>query len=134
MPRLKIERLTREAFAPFGDIIEPGNAVRAYPINNGTTQRYHEVAQVDALDAALDPQRDPGAHVGVSIFRAQPREYPFRVEIMERHPYGSQAFVPIANEHGLAPFLVLVGPASPESSEVRWSGGGPRLTSRAIRF
>ena len=45
MNELRIERLTREAFAPFGDVIELAGA-RHYPINGGNTERYHDLARV----------------------------------------------------------------------------------------
>jgi len=93
----KIEPLTREAFAPFGDVIEVSDAVRHFPINAGTTERYHDLAdiQLDAQGRAI-----------VSIFRAQPRTLPFAITMLERHPLGSQAFMPL---HG-RPYLVAVAP------------------------
>ncbi|MFT3791115.1 MAG: ureidoglycolate lyase [Rudaea sp.] len=91
----KVEPLTREAFAPFGDVIEASDAVRHFPINGGTTERYHDLANVE-VDAA--------GHVIVSIFRAQPRTLPFAIAMLERHPLGSQAFMPL---HG-RPYLVAV--------------------------
>lgn len=93
----KIESLTREAFAAFGDVIEASDAVRHFPINEGTTERYHDLAdiQLDARGRAI-----------VSIFRAQPRTLPFAITMLERHPLGSQAFMPL---HG-RPYLVAVAP------------------------
>lgn len=90
--------LTRENFAPFGDVIEASDAVRHYPINAGNTERYHDLATVDV---------GAGGRAIVSIFRGQPRELPFVVEMMERHPVGSQAFVPMSGR----PYLVVVAPA-----------------------
>ena len=43
---LKPEPLTRAAFAPFGDVIEMPGA-HHYPINENTTERYHDLAEVD---------------------------------------------------------------------------------------
>lgn len=90
--------LTREAFAPFGEVIEANDAARHFTINGGNTERYHDLA-------AIEPGAD--GKVIVSIFRGQPRQLPFTVEMMERHPKGSQAFVPMS---GL-PYLVVVAPA-----------------------
>ncbi|MDQ8022035.1 MAG: ureidoglycolate lyase [Moraxellaceae bacterium] len=95
---LTVEPLTREAFAPFGDVIEASDAVRHFPINAGNTERFHDLA-------TLDPGE--GGRVIVSIFRGLPRALPFFVVMMERHPRGSQAFVPLS---GL-PYLVVVAPA-----------------------
>ncbi|NMF91186.1 ureidoglycolate lyase [Aromatoleum petrolei] len=92
------EPLTPEAFAPFGDVIEAGDAVRQFPINGGNTMRYHDLAKIDP---------GPDGHAIVSIFRGEPRALPFPVEMMERHPLGSQAFVPMSGR----PYLVVVAPA-----------------------
>jgi len=84
---LTVEPLTAEAFAPFGDVIEPAAAKTVYAINEGTAQRFHDLATLDCA-----PE---GGRVIVSIFRAAPRELPFTVRMLERHPLGSQAFVPL---------------------------------------
>ncbi|MCC4118738.1 ureidoglycolate lyase [Aromatoleum toluclasticum] len=96
--RLQVEPLTREAFAPFGDVIEASDAAHHFTINGGNTERYHDLAKIDP---------GPGGRTIVSIFRGQPRRLPFTVEMMERHPLGSQAFVPLSD----APYLVVVAPA-----------------------
>lgn len=95
---LTIEPLTREAFAPFGDVIELAGA-KQIPINLGTTIRYHDLAKVDVSDE--------GGRTLVNLFRGQPRELPFEVKMLERHPLGSQAFVPLYDK----PYLVVVAPA-----------------------
>lgn len=93
---LTVEPLTRAAFAPFGDVIEAGSAASHYAINTGTTTRFHDLA-------AIDTTREGGRPV-LSLFRAQPRELPFAVAMLERHPLGSQAFVPLSQR----PYLVVV--------------------------
>jgi len=98
MKTLKMERLTREAFAPFGDVIELEGA-RHFPINGGTTERFHDLATIDVC-------RDDGRPL-VNVFRAQPRSLPLEIAMMERHPLGSQAFLPLAG----ARYLVVVAPA-----------------------
>ena len=94
---MKIRKLTREGFATFGDVITKEGA-RHYPINNGTTERFHDLAQIDVADADGKPL--------VSLFQGQPRQLPLEVTIMERHPLGSQAFIPLSKN----PYLVLVAP------------------------
>ncbi|AOJ09706.1 ureidoglycolate hydrolase [Burkholderia sp. ABCPW 14] len=98
MKTLAIEPLTRAAFAPFGDVIETDGA-KQIPINLGTTMRFHDLAHVDVADEGGRPL--------VNLFRGQPRTLPFEVTMLERHPLGSQAFVPLAD----APYLVVVAPA-----------------------
>ncbi|MBS0356515.1 MAG: ureidoglycolate lyase [Proteobacteria bacterium] len=105
---LNPQPLTREAFAPFGEVIEASDAVRHFTINAGNTERYHDLAQIEA---------GPDGKVIVSIFRGQPRTLPFRVEMMERHPLASQAFIPMSGK----PYLVVVAPAgaAPKAEDLR---------------
>ncbi len=97
-PVLHVEALSRVAFAPFGEVIEADAATSCFMINGGNTERFHDLARIEP---------GPQGRAIVSIFRGQPRPLPFRVAIMERHPLGSQAFMPLS---GL-PYLVVVAPA-----------------------
>jgi ureidoglycolate lyase len=107
MKALAIEPLTREAFAPFGDVIELEGA-KQIPINLGTTIRYHDLAKVDVTDE--------GGRTLVNLFRGQPRALPFEITMMERHPLGSQAFIPLNDK----PYLVVVAPAGElDESKIR---------------
>jgi ureidoglycolate lyase len=83
---LKTEPLSRDAFAPFGEVIETAGA-HHYPINENTTERFHDLARVEI-----------GAEGGrplINVFRGQPRPRPIAIRLMERHPLGSQAFYPL---------------------------------------
>ena len=91
---LKIRPLTAEAFAPFGDVIE-ANGAETININQGTTQRFHDLAKVQTLK---------DGHTLINIFRGQPRPQPIGICLMEYHPIGSQAFIPMQP----APYLVVV--------------------------
>lgn len=105
---LLVEPLTRTAFAPFGDVIEASDAVQHFSINDGNTERYHDLAHID-----------PGADgkVIVSIFRGQPRALPFEVTMMERHPRASQAFIPLSGRPYLT--VVALAGAAPTAGQLR---------------
>ena len=92
---LAVEPLTREAFAPFGDVIATAGA-KSFLINNGTTERFHDLAKVVTAGE--------GARTLLSIFRRLPFSPPIELKMMERHPLGSQAFMPLSPR----PFLVAV--------------------------
>lgn len=92
---LPIHDLNAAGFAPYGEVIEAGSAARQFAINQGFATRFHDVAQVDV---------GSDARVLVNIFRALPRSLPVQLQVMERHPLGSQAFVAMAE----LPFLVVV--------------------------
>lgn len=85
--------LTPHAFAPFGDVLEAVGAPDMI-INQGLCARFHDRARLDFSDG----------QAGLSLFQGQPRALPLRLEMMERHPRGTQAFVPMSHD----PFLVVV--------------------------
>ncbi len=86
--RIELEPLTQEAFAPYGDVIEIDGA-KHFPINAGTIERYHDLA-----DVAVDVES--GGRAIISIMTCnQTSELPYQIKVMERHPLGSQAFVPM---------------------------------------
>ncbi len=106
---LKVEMLTPAAFQMFGDVIEASQSGHHFSINNGFAERFHDLARIDV--SALDGQPI------ISIFKAQPRQFPMQLMLLERHPLGSQAFVPMSSQ----PFLVVVAPAgnAPELQQMR---------------
>ena len=105
MLEIKVEPLSRENFAPFGDVIELAGASH-YPINNGTTERYHDLARIHA--------EGTDARVLLNIFVGEPRPQPLEICMLERHPYGSQAFYPLQNQ----PWLIVVA-EKPEAQALR---------------
>lgn len=94
------QKLTAAAFAPFGDVIEAAGAAAPLQANQGTAERYDDVAR-------LELTRD-GGQPSLSLFRVrQPTILPFALKLMERHAQGSQTFIPI----GGATYFVVVAPA-----------------------
>jgi ureidoglycolate lyase len=96
MPLIHAAPLTAEAFAPFGDVLDATGEYRL--INDRMCQRFHDRARLD-----FGPETS-GAHPGISIFRAEARALPYSFDLIERHPQGSQAFLPMSAD----PFLVIV--------------------------
>ena len=94
-----VQPLSAKAFAPFGDVMEAVGAPTKM-INQGLCGRFHDLAKPDILPFG---DEDPG-HIGISLFDAEPRALPYRLDMMERHPLGSQAFIPMS----LSPFLIIV--------------------------
>ena len=99
MMNLQARPLTAELFESYGQVIELDKA-RQLSINDGLTTRFHDLLTIDA--------DSENGHPIVNIFRTSPLPLPHQVKIMERHPLGSQAFIPMEN----TPFLVLVAGAS----------------------
>lgn len=104
MREIRLEPLTAAAFAPFGDVLDATGDFRL--INAGLCRRHHDRAQLDF---------GPEGRAGLSIFKAEPRTLPYSFDLIERHPDGSQAFLPMTAD----PFLIIV-------SE------GPEATPRAF--
>ena len=92
MTPLRIEPLTAKAFAPFGEVLEATGNFRL--INAGLCRRHHDRARLDF----------GSGRAGISVFQAEPRSLPYDFDLIERHPEGSQAFLPMTAH----PFLVIV--------------------------
>ncbi len=91
---IAVAPLTAEAFTPFGDVIAASGAPSSL-INRGMCGRYHDLARLDF---------GPDGRAGISIFRGDPYPLPLTLQMVERHPLGSQAFLPLSRD----PFLVIV--------------------------
>lgn len=97
MPQeIHTEALSAEAFAPFGEVLEASGEFKT--INAGWCNRHHDRARLDF---------GPDGRAGISIFEARPRALPYAFSMIERHPEGSQAFLPMTQH----PFLVIVAEA-----------------------
>lgn len=84
---LKAEPLTRERFAPYGEVIETSRD-RSDAMNAARFERFDDLCNVDLIN---------DGHVAVSIARCRtPTTLPLRLDMLERHPLGSQAFVPLS--------------------------------------
>ncbi len=105
---IAVEPLTPEGFAPFGDVITYQDN-DFYPINNGMADRYHALANVVT--------RGEDAKAVISLVKSRQFELPRKLDHMEYHPLGSQAFIPVDN----IPFVVVVAEAGerPDLSQVR---------------
>jgi ureidoglycolate lyase len=97
MLELKAQPLNPEAFAAFGDVID-SRIADSFPINAGRTRRYHDLARVETLGDE--------ARALISIFISQPVPLPLELDFLERHPQGSQAFMPLHQER----FVIVVAP------------------------
>ncbi len=93
-PPLHPKPLTQASFAPYPHVLET-TGKDSFLINNGHCARYHNLAtlSIDHTGAA-----------GISLFEAQHYAFPIKLSLLERHPLGSQAFIPMSTD----PFLVVV--------------------------
>ena len=96
MKTIRAIPLTAEAFAPYGEVLEAEGTPDKI-INQGNCGRHHDRADVDF---------GPDGRAGISIFDARPRSLPYTLDLLERHPHGSQAFLPMHQN----PWLVIVAP------------------------
>ncbi|MEM7197830.1 MAG: ureidoglycolate lyase [Pseudomonadota bacterium] len=93
MTILRPTALNASDFEPFGDIIDTEGAPDII-INQGRCGRYHDRATLDFC----------AGNAGISLFHTDLVTWPITISVMERHPLGSQAFIPMSH----APFLVVV--------------------------
>jgi ureidoglycolate lyase len=89
--------ITKENFSKFGDMITTDD-IKPIEINEGYAKRFDGIAN-------LDTSKDNGETI-ISIFSALKRSFPMKIDMMEKHPLGSQAFIPMKQ----TTFLVLVAP------------------------
>ena len=105
---IKPTPITKENFSKFGDVISTKN-IKPLEINNGYAKRYDGIAN-------LNTSKDNG-ETTISIFSALKRNFPMKIDMMEKHPIGSQAFIPMKE----TTFLVLVAPKDdkPEIEKIK---------------
>ena len=89
--------ITKENFSKFGDMITTEN-IKPLEINNGYAKRFDEIAKLDTTSE--------NGQTTISIFSALKRSFPMKVDMMEKHPLGSQAFIPMKE----TVFLSFVAP------------------------
>ena len=89
--------ITKENFSKFGDMITTEN-IKPLEINNGYAKRFDEIAKLDTSNE--------NGETTISIFSALKRSFPMKINMMEKHPLGSQAFIPMKE----TTFLTLVAP------------------------
>jgi ureidoglycolate lyase len=84
---LQPELLTRERFAPYGDVIETSRE-GSDAMNEARFERFDDLCKIDLIN---------DGRIAVSIARCRtPTSLPLRLDMVERHPLGSQAFVPLS--------------------------------------
>jgi ureidoglycolate lyase len=96
---IKPKPINKENFKKFGDMITTDD-IKPLEINDGYAKRYDGIANLDA-------KKDDGESI-ISIFSALKRSFPMKVGMMEKHPLGSQAFIPMKETTFLA-FVAPVG-------------------------
>ena len=98
---IKPKPINKENFSKFGELVST-EGLKSVDINNGYAKRFGEAVK-------LDTRQDRG-ETTISIFSALKRTFPMKIDMMEQHPLGSQAFIPMKE----TTFLVLVAPKSDE--------------------
>ena len=91
------KEISKENFSKFGDVISI-KGIKHLNINNGYAKRYDDIAN---LNTSME-----NGKTTISIFSALKRSFPMKIDMMEKHPLGSQAFIPMKE----TTFLVLVAP------------------------
>ena len=105
---IKPVKISRSNFSSYGDLISTDD-INPMNINEGYAKRFDNLAN-------LDTSKDSGKTI-VSIFSALKRTFPMKIHMMEKHPLGSQAFIPMKE----TTFLAFVAPSgeSPEIDKIQ---------------
>ncbi len=104
---IKPKKITKENFAKFGDVISTQN-IKPMDINNGYAKRFDNLADINTSNN--------NATASMSIFSALKRSFPMKIDMMEKHPLGSQAFIPMKETN----FISFVSPSGdkPDISKI----------------
>ena len=94
---IKPIKISRSNFAEYGDLISTSD-INPMDINAGYAKRFDNLANLNTL-------KNDGKTI-VSIFSALKRAFPMKIDMMEKHPLGSQAFIPMKE----TTFLCFVAP------------------------
>ena len=105
---IKPVKISRSNFSSYGDLISTDD-INPININEGYAKRFDNLAN-------LDTSKDSGKTI-VSIFSALKRTFPMKIHMMEKHPLGTQAFIPMKETTFLA-FVALSG-ESPEIDKIQ---------------
>ena len=105
---IKPIKITRSNFAVYGNLISSDD-INPMDINAGYAKRFDNLANIDT-------SKEEGKTI-VSIFSALKRTFPMKIDMMEKHPLGSQAFIPMKE----TTFLSFVAPAGnvPEINKIQ---------------
>ncbi|KAG0294622.1 Allantoicase [Linnemannia gamsii] len=138
---IEAEPITKEAFAPWGQVIEvPTYDPNSIKVNQGTAEKFSQIGQFSNLrsyalnddsivangNKSLDktcPEDHKPATANIAIFQCyKPVETTeLGVRLLERHAYSSQMFVPMGGD-GNGGFVVVV-------AKDRTSDGNPDLST-----
>ena len=104
---IKPKKITKENFAKFGDVISTQN-IKPMDINNGYAKRFDNLANINTSNN--------NGTASMSIFSALKRSFPMKIDMMEKHPLGSQAFIPMKETN----FISFVSPSGdkPDISKI----------------
>ena len=104
---IKPKKITKENFAKFGDVISTQN-IKSTDINNGYAKRFDNLADINTSNN--------NGTASMSIFSALKRSFPMKIDMMEKHPLGSQAFIPMKETN----FISFVSPSGdkPDISKI----------------
>ena len=101
-------KITKKKFSKFGDLIDTTKKT-PININNGYAKRFHDLIKIDTSKKK--------GKATVSIFKAKKRKFPMKIDMMEKHPLGSQAFIPMDDTK----FLIFVAPRGkkPDTNKIQ---------------
>ena len=97
MKVIKAKNITKKNFSKFGQLIDTSKK-NPISINDGYAKRFDDLINIDT-------SKKKGKAI-ISIFKAKKRRFPIKIDMMEKHPLGSQAFIPMEDTN----FLVFVAP------------------------
>ena len=98
---LEIKKITKKNFLQYGQLIST-NDIESKKINKNTTNSFYDLVDIEVFGH--------DKKIRVNIFKAKKRNFPLKIDMLENHPLGSQAFIPLQKTN----FIVVVAPIAPK--------------------
>ncbi|EGF80232.1 hypothetical protein BATDEDRAFT_35133 [Batrachochytrium dendrobatidis JAM81] len=136
---ITVQPLERNAFLPYGDVIDAGSQITSDVANQGTAKRFNHLtsfvnmrtaSQTPKLHQQLPPSlTQPAATPNLCIFQTQPATMPFSIKLLERHKYSTQMFIPMVQPtkemfltmNAIPSYYVIVALNDPITDKPDWS-------------
>ncbi len=121
--RIKAIPVSREAYLPYGNLIEADESLPYRAANMGSAKRFNHLCNLENL-------RGDKAKLNLCVFRVSPlKTMPLELKLLEKHEYSTQVFMPMT---GSCKYLAIVclGKEDPELESLRaFVVKGPRGVS-----
>ena len=96
---LQINKISKDNFSKYGQLVSTKD-IESQNINEETTKSFYDLVDIEIYGEDKECR--------INIFKATKRIFPLEINMLENHPFSSQAFIPLQKTN----FIVVVAPVS----------------------